>query len=166
LDAVAVRVLAFSAAGWVSAAICVGAAGWHVRRLRRHAPPSLETVAGELARSGSETEREAIRAELRERRADAERALSLATLVPRSLARIALASGTALALTSLAKQIPFAGPALVGAAGIGFIGGFAGLLGCTAFGRQAKSLATEMRQHWKKVGRVADGQWTGGKASG
>lgn len=166
MEPVALRVVAFSAAGWVSAALCAAVAGWHVRRLARHAPPELDAVRAELERAGSERERDVFRFELHERRAEAERALSLAALLPRSLARIALASGTALALTSLAKELPFAGPALVAGATVGFVGGFAGMVACAAFGRQAKSLATEMRQHWKQVSRVADRQWTPGKASG
>ena len=166
MEPVAVRVLALSSAGWVSAALCAAAAGWHVRRLARHAPPPLETVRAELARSGSDAERALFRTELHERRAEAERALSLATLLPRSLARVALASGTALALTGLARELPFAGPELIGAAAVGFVGGFVGMIACAAFGRQARSLALEMRQHWKQVMRIADGQWTPGKASG
>jgi hypothetical protein len=166
LDPLVVRVLAFSSAGWLSAAVCAFAAGWHVRRLARHAPPPVEAVRKELARAGSDAEREMFRADLHERHAEALRALSLATLLPRSLARIALATGTALALTSLAKELPFAGPEVVAGAAVGFIGGFVGMMACTGFGRQAKSLAAEMRQHWKQVARVADGQWTPGKASG
>lgn len=166
MDPVAVRVLAFSSAGWVSSALCVVAAGLHVRRLARHAPPALAAVQAELAQARSDAERAILRAELHERRTEAERALSLATLLPRSLARIALASGTALALTSLAREIPSAGPELIAGATIGFIGGFAGMLVCAAFGRQARSRASEMRQHWKRVARVADGQWTPALGSG
>ena len=166
MDPVSVRVLALASAGWVGAALCAVAAGFHVRRLARHAAPPLEAVQADFARAESLSERELFRAELRERHAEAERALSLATLLPRSLARVALASGTALALTGLAKQIPLVRPELVASAAVGFVGGFAGMVVCAAFGRQARSLATEMRHHWKKVARVADGQWTPGKASG
>jgi len=159
-------VLALASAGWLSAAVCAVAAGWHVRKLARHAPPAAEAVRAELARAGSEREREMLRADLLERRAEAERALSLATLLPRSLARVALASGTALALTSFARELPFAGPEVVAGAAGGFVGGVMGMMVCVAFGRQAKSMANEMRQHWKRVASVVVGQWTPGKSSG
>jgi hypothetical protein len=107
-----------------------------------------------------------LRAELRDAQREAERALSLATLLPRSLARVALATGTALSLTTLARGLPLAGPELViGAAG-GFVGGFVGMIGCTAFGRQARTLATELRQSWKRVRDGVDREWTPEKASG
>jgi hypothetical protein len=166
LEPQALGALASASGGWLSAVLCALASGWHVRRLQRHAPPALESVRAELARAPSETEKETFRAELRARKAEAERALSLATLLPRSLARVALASGTALALTSLAKQIPAGGAGSVAPAAFGFVGGIAGMVACTAFGRQAKSLASQMRQHWKDTARAADGQWTRGKASG
>jgi hypothetical protein len=165
LDPLTLRVLAFSAASWVSAVSCSVASAWHVRRLTRHDPPSLDEVRVRLAKASSEGEAQSVKSELREERTEAERALSLATLVPRSLARVALASGTALALTSMASGLGQSGPLLVAGAAAGFAGGFVGMIACTAFGRQAKGRATEMRRHWKRASEAAE-QWTPGKASG
>jgi hypothetical protein len=166
VEPLTLRALGFAVGGWLSATACVAASAWHVSRLGRRAPPLVEEVRARLAGAASAAERELFRAELREDQRAAERALSLATLLPRSLARVALAMGTALSLTTLARGLPLAGPELVlGAAG-GFVGGFAGMLGCTLFGRQARSLATELRRSWKRVLEFAEREWTREKASG
>jgi len=166
LEPLTLRAFGFAVGGWLSASACVAASAWHVQRLGRRAPPAADDVRARLGRAGSPAERELLRAELHEDHREAERALSLATLLPRSLARVALATGTALSLTTLARGLPLAGPELVlGAAG-GFVGGFVGMIGCTAFGRQAKSVAAELRQGWKRVLEVAEREWTREKASG
>jgi hypothetical protein len=166
LDPLLVRVLTFSAGGWLSAGVCTLASARHVRRLLRYAPPSVDEVRARLASAGSESERGSLVLDLREQRAEAERALSLATLLPRTMARVALASGTALALTSLAHGLPTAGPALTAGAAVGFAGGFLGMVSCSEFGRQAKGRAGEMRQNWKRAAETAEREWTRGKASG
>jgi hypothetical protein len=166
LEPLTLRAFGFAAGGWLSAIACVAAAAWHVRRLARRAPPAIEEVRARLGQAGSLADRELVRAELREDQREAERALSLAVLLPRSLARVALATGTALSLTILARGLPLAGPELVLGAGVGFLGGFVGMMGCTAFGRQAKSVAFELRQSWKRVDGLVEQEWTREKASG
>ena len=114
----------------------------------------------------SETERELLRAELGEERRTAERALSLAVLLPRSLARVSLATGTAFSLTTLARGLPHVGPALIAGAAGGFVGGLLGMMVCSAFGRQARSVAGELRQRWKHLLVAVEREWTRAKASG
>nr|UXE44734.1 hypothetical protein Hi04_10k_c3120_00036 [uncultured bacterium] len=165
MDPLTPRLLPLAAAGWLAAALCAGVAASHLRRLSRHAAPPLEEVRGRLARAANDAERALARSELLQDAAEAQRALSLAVLLPRSLSRISLASGTALALTTLARGVSHAGPPLPLGALLAFTGGFAGMIACAAFGRQANALASEMRQHWKRVTRAVE-QWTPAKTSG
>jgi hypothetical protein len=155
LDALTLRALGFAAAGWLGAVACTLVSAWHVRRLARHAPPTLDEVRARMAGLASEAERAHFRIELDEDRREAERALSLAVLLPRSLARVSLATGTAFSLTTLARGLPLAGPALVAGAMGGFAGGLIGMMACAAFGRQARSVAAELRQSWKRSSRGA-----------
>ncbi len=90
---------------------------------------------------------------LREERNEAERLLSLATVWPRSLARISLASGTALAVTSLAKGLGTPGSRLPGGM-LEFSAGFVGMLVCAGFGRQARDVAAKHRQAWRDALRA------------
>lgn len=166
MDALTLRALGFAAAGWLGAVACALASGWHVRRLARHAPPTLEEVLARRAELVSETERELLRTELGEERRGAERALSLSVLLPRSLARVSLATGTAFSLTTLARGLPLAGPGLIAGALGGFVGGLFGMMACAAFGRQARSLAAELRQDWKRLLVAVEQEWTRAKASG
>jgi hypothetical protein len=153
-------------AAWLSAAACAVAAARHLKRLALHAPPAPDEVRSRLAASRDEAQRAEWLLDLRERQLDAGRALSLATLVPRSMARVALASGTALALTGLAKGLPLRGLELVFAAGASFTAGVVGMVVCAGLGRQARERAAEMRSSWKRVSRVIDGEWTQAKSSG
>jgi len=166
LDALTLRALGFAAAGWLGALACTVASAWHVRRLARHAPPSLDEVRARSLTLATDADRQLFRAELGEEQREAERALSLAVLLPRSLARISLATGTAAGLTTLARGLPLAGPELVAGAVGGFAGGFVGMMVCATFGRQAKSLASALRQRWKRVVEAVDREWTRAKASG
>ena len=166
MEPLTLRALGFAVGGWLSAGACVAASAWHVRRLARRAPPAVDEVRARLGGTASPADRELYRAELREDRREAEGALSLATLLPRSLARVALAMGTALSLTTLARGLPLAGPELIAGAAGAFVGGFVGMIGCTAFGRQARSVAAELRQSWKRVLDFVEREWTREKASG
>lgn len=166
MDALTLRALGFAAAGWLGAAACAVASAWHVRRLARYAPPSVEVVLTRGAGLASETDRQLLRAELGEEQREAERALSLAVLLPRSLARVSLATGTAFSLTTLARGLPLAGPALIAGAVGGFLGGLVGMTACAAFGRQAKAVAGELRQRWKRLPLAMEREWTRAKASG
>lgn len=138
---------------WFAAGACIGLSAWQLRRLARHRAPTRATLTAELAAATGD-ERARLEEDLRERADDAERALGLATLLPRSLARVSLATGTALALTSLAKGIGTAA-ALVPAGVVEFVAGFAGMTGCTLIGRQAKSLAGELRLGWREALKLA-----------
>jgi hypothetical protein len=133
---------------WLAAAACVSLSAWHVRRLGRYRPPSRTELRARLETPETATPDAALEDELRERAEEAERALAFATLLPRSLARISLATGTALALTSLARGIG-TGATRVPAGAIEFAAGFTGMIVCTIFGRQAKVLAQELRQGWR-----------------
>jgi hypothetical protein len=139
---------------WLAAGACVAVSAWHLRRLSRFRAPARATLNAELA-AATGPEREKLEEELRERADDAQRALGLATLLPRSLARVSLATGTALALTSLAKGIGSTA-ALVPTGLVEFIAGFTGLTGCSLIGRQAKVLAGEMRLGWREALKLAE----------
>jgi hypothetical protein len=165
LDPLTPPLLTLAVVGWIVAAVCAAIAARHVRRLSRHAAPPLDEVGARFARAPNQAAAALDRSELLQEAAEAERALSLAVLLPRSLSRISLASGTALALTTLARGISRAGPSLGLGALVAFIGGFVGMMVCAAFGRQARSLAAEMRQHWKRVTKAVE-QWTPAKPSG
>jgi hypothetical protein len=140
-------------AAWFAAASCGLISAWHLRRLLRLAPPTRNEVRARLAAQASAAERAEVVQALREEGSEAERLLSLATLWPRSLARISLASGTALAVTSLAKGLGTSGSRLPGGL-LEFSAGFVGMLVCAAFGRQARDLAAKLRQAWRDALRA------------
>lgn len=140
-------------AAWFVAVACSFVSAWHLRRLARLAPPSRSEIRARLAAQASAGERSEIVQALREERNEAERMLSLATVWPRSLARISLASGTALAVTSLAKGLGTSGSRLPGGM-LEFSAGFVGMLVCAAFGRQARDVAAKHRQAWRDALRA------------
>jgi hypothetical protein len=140
-------------AAWFAAATCGLISAWHLRRLGRLAPPSRTELRARLAAQGSAAERSELVQALREERSEAERLLSLATLWPRSLARISLASGTALAVTSLANGLGPSGGRLPGGM-LEFSAGFVGMLVCAAFGRQARDVAVKHRRAWRDALRT------------
>ena len=119
----------------------------------RLAPPERSEIRARLAAQASASERSEIVQALREERSEAERMLALATVWPRSLARISLASGTALAVTSLAKGLGSSGSRLPGGM-LEFSAGFVGMLVCAAFGRQARDVAAKHRQAWRDAVRA------------
>jgi hypothetical protein len=88
------------------------------------------------------------RAELRELAAEAERAFSLANLLPRSLTRVALTSGTALGVLVLAAGGGAMPTHVIGAL-LAFAGGAAGTLGTILFGQQAKTTSATARAEWR-----------------
>jgi hypothetical protein len=138
---------------WLVAATCVSLSAWHVRRLARLTPPTRAEIGARFAGLASEGERREVVQALREEQGDAERNVSLAMLWPRSMARISLASGTALAVTSLAKGLGASGSRLPGGM-LEFIAGFVGMMMCAAFGRQAKEAADRLRQGWRDAMRA------------
>jgi hypothetical protein len=140
-------------AAWFAAATCALLSAWHLRRLSRLQPPSRSEIRARLAGQASAAERSEVMEWLGEAQSEAERVLSLATLWPRSLARISLASGTALAVTSLAKGLGSGGSRLPGGI-LEFSAGFVGMLVCAAFGRQARDVANKLRQGWRDALRA------------
>jgi hypothetical protein len=155
---------------WVTAAICGGLSAWHVRRLRRLKAPSvsdLRTLFGALT---TEAQRADLRDELHEQQWEAQRALAIATMLPRSMARVALSSCAALALLSLAgtavsREGGGHGVKVLGGL-LASVAGFVGLVACTTFGRQARELGAELREGWRRAARIADREWTPGRPSG
>lgn len=86
---------------------------------------------------------------------DAGRALSLATVLPRSMARVSFATGTAFAVLCLARASKDGlGPASVFAF-MAFGGGIAGSVMAGQFGRRARERAAAERDAWKRALRVA-----------
>jgi hypothetical protein len=141
-------------AAWLAAALCAALSARHARRLSRHAPPERAELSARLHSLTSPEDRARLRSELRERAEEAEQALALATLLPRSLARISLATGTAIALTSLAKGIG-TGFTRVPSGLLEFAAGFTGMFACSFFGRQARETATEIRLGWRAILKLA-----------
>jgi hypothetical protein len=96
------------------------------------------------------------RSELSSRQAEAERALTLATLLPRSLSRIALASGTALALLQLTTAGEGRTMSSIVGALAAFVAGLFGSMTSAWFGRQAREHARTARAEWKRHVLEAD----------
>jgi hypothetical protein len=143
-----------AAAAWLIAGVCVAISAWATRRLARLVPPAPADIDPRPRGLASAAEKVAAREAFGQERAEAERALLLAELWPRSLARIALASGTALAVTSLAKGLGAGGGALPGGI-LEFVAGFTGMAVCATFGRQAKDRASDLRRRWRHAAKAA-----------
>jgi hypothetical protein len=145
LDESFARVASIAVAAWVSGLACAVVSGWHARRVARHRSPGVDALFEQVrAEAGGFG-----RAELRELAREAERALSLATLLPRSLTRVALTTGTALGVLVLA--VGGAAPTLqVAGALLAFAGGAVGTMVSVFFGQRAKSLAATARAEWKR----------------
>jgi hypothetical protein len=146
--------LAWLVLGWLGPALCVVVAGWQVRKLSRLAAPTRAVLGERIRGLASPAERAELRQELQEQRRDAERGIALARLWPHSLARVSLASGTALGIASLAHRGAPLLETLVPAMGA-FIGGFAGMAACAMFGRQAKGAAGSLRRGWREAVEMA-----------
>jgi hypothetical protein len=151
VDSSIVRVASLAGTAWLTTSACIALAVWHARRVRARASPGVDALVREL-REGAVGPGglEFARSELSSRQAEAERALTLATLLPRSLARIALASGTALALL----QLTIAGEgrtmsSIVGALAA-FVAGLFGSMTSAWFGREARERARTARAEWKR----------------
>lgn len=147
MDATALRAATLAMTAWIVALVCAGASAWHVRNMRRWRSPGVDALV-QTARAESSSVAFA-RSELEQVARDAERRLSLGTLLPRSLARVALASGTAVAILLLAvvrRDLPTSVPAALAA----FVGGLVGSLVSATFGRQAKAVAADSRSEWRR----------------
>ncbi len=146
--------VALAAAAWLITGACVAISVRATRRLARLTPPAPAEIDARLRGLASAAEKTAAREGFGQERGEAERALLLAELWPRSLARIALASGTALAVTSLAKGLGAGGGPLPGGL-IEFVAGFTGMALCATFGRQAKERASDLRRRWREAAKAA-----------
>ncbi len=127
--------------------------------MERFACPGAEALverARKAAEDAPQESRDALaRLELNLVRDEASRTLALATLLPRGMARIALASGTAFAVLALTRQgAEGIGAATVGAAAA-FTGGAFGSASAAWFGRRAREVATNARGEWKRALAVA-----------
>lgn len=145
-----VHVASLAGVAWLVSFVCIAIAAWHARRVARHASPGIEALLRELeAGAAAPGGVEFARSELASRRTEAERALTLATLLPRSLARIALASGTALALLQLTAGEGHRMSSIVGAV-VAFVAGFFGSIVSAWFGREARERARTARAEWPR----------------
>jgi hypothetical protein len=126
-----------------------------VKRIERHACPGAEALVARArdqakdAPPGSEDALALLELELI--RDEANRAFAIATLVPRGMARVSLASGTAFALLSLAVYMKEGLLISTGSATAAFLGGAVGSAVAAAFGRRARDLATSLRGDWKRA---------------
>jgi hypothetical protein len=148
------QAVALAAAAWLISALCIGFSLRAVRRLTRLVPPNPVELAARLRALASPAEEAAAREAFEQELGEAQRTLLFAELWPRSLARISLASGTALAITSLARGLGAGGAALpLGL--IEFVAGFTGMALCSTFGRQAKEHAAGLRRRWRDAAKAA-----------
>jgi hypothetical protein len=115
--------------------------------LREHAPPSVEALeARALEEAGGGTARYLLESEKR----SAAHAIALLALRPRSMARIALASGTATSLLALADAITTPARSALWL-GLGcFIAGCVAALTCMQLGRSASIARLEFRDEWNR----------------
>jgi hypothetical protein len=154
----------------VCAAGCAAVSARHVARLGvRRSPgvPELLARAERAAGEGASSELKLL--EIVEEHAEAERAFGLATLLPRSLARVSLASGTSLSLLVLMQRGQVGTLVAVGAALAAFMSGAVGAGVCGLIGRQAREVARGARDDWHRHLRQAGGalgvqpEWTRGR---
>jgi len=86
---------------------------------------------------------------------EAGRTLGLATLLPRGMARVSFATGTAFAVLCFARATKDGlGPATL-AATAAFAGGIVGSGVASRFGQRARGLAAAERETWKRTVRAA-----------
>jgi hypothetical protein len=142
----------------------------HLARLRARRSPGVPELVARAERAAGDGEPRELRLlELAEELAEAERALGLATLLPRSLARVALASGTSLAVFALLQRgsVPLA--VAVGGALVAFACGAMGASACGVIGRRAREEARTAREEWRRHFREASRalgappEWTRGR---
>jgi len=135
------------------------------RRLERFVCPGAKALV-ERARNAAddapaETREAFARIELDVIRDEATRRLAVATLVPRGMARIALATGTAFAVLALARYASDGlVPATAGALAA-FVGGALSSSVSAAFGRRARDRARTFRSDWKRALKLAEAELTG-----
>jgi hypothetical protein len=154
----------------VCAAGCATASAMHLARIRsRRSPGVPELLRRAEEAAGNDAPSELRLMELVDLHAEADRVLGLATLVPRSLARVALASGTSLALLVLMQRTSVGTTAAVSAALAAFASGAVGAGVCAILGRQAREVGRAGREDWRRHFREASralgapAEWTRGR---
>jgi hypothetical protein len=154
--------LLIASGAWASGIVCVVVTVRHARSLQRNTCPGVaelvERVRAASADAPLESRDAFARLELDLVRDEATRRLALATLVPRGMARIALATGAAVAALALARYgTEGIAPATLGA----FLAIFGGAL-CSSvaagFGRRAREAAEAARREWKRVLKLAENE--------
>jgi hypothetical protein len=155
------------AAAWASGIIFVVVTARHAKRIERSACPGVAAIverARAAAADAPADSRDAFaRLELDLMRDETSRTLALATVVPRGMARVALATGTAFAVLSLARYARDGlAPATLGAAAA-FLGGAICSSAAAAFGRRARERAQTLRSEWKRALKLAEHELRGGR---
>lgn len=150
--------MVYAILSWLSAFACIAAVWSRARRLGRIALPSSAVLVARVRSADCADPEEArlrARMDLDELLLEVDKETRVGAELPRSLARVSLASGTALSLLALIQSMPSPAWLPVGAA---FLGGFAGLSGASGFGRVADARARAAREHWTHAVRRAYAQ--------
>jgi hypothetical protein len=154
----------------VSTSTCAIASARHLARLdARRSPGVAELLVRAEQAAGAGAANELKLMEILDEHAEAEHGFRIATLVPRSLARVALATGTSLALLVLMQRGAVGTLVAVGAALVAFASGAVGAGVCGVLGRQAREVARAGREEWlRHVRQAGDSlgvrpEWTRGR---
>jgi len=147
-----------AASAWLTALACAGFALRGYARARAFACPEPRALiaAAREAAEGARDRTAAARAEIADRSAEATRALSMVTFVPRGAARVSLAAGTAFAVLELAIVSRTSPSAAVIGALVAFTGGASGAATAASIGHRARAWATEQRTLWVRSARDAE----------
>jgi hypothetical protein len=132
----------------------------HAKKMENFACPGAEALALRARTAAADAppeSRDALaRLELDLIRDEAQRMLALATVLPRGMARIALATGTAFAVLALARYAKEGiAPATIGAFAA-FAGGSTSSALAAWFGRRAREHASRSRADWRRALKTAE----------
>lgn len=147
--------MVFAVVAWLVASVCVALVSARVRRLGKLELPSVPALVERVESLGGSATTELggdSRFWLDELVRDVDRETRVGSELPRSLGRVSLASGTALALLALIDR-PGA-PSWV-AAVVAFTAGVVGTVVVSLLGRLADGRARQVREHWSNVARRA-----------
>jgi hypothetical protein len=138
----------YAIVAWLVAAACAGVAVARVRRLRALPLPSADVLLervqqGEAGVSGA-------RNALDELVAEVDGATRVGSEWPRALARVSLASGTALSILGMIERPTQPPWTWVASA---FLAGMSGMLTAAFLGRMAEQRARRAREHWSSAAR-------------
>lgn len=147
-------------AAWASGAVLAYVTARHAKKMERFDCPGAEALVerarDQAADAPPETRDALARLELELIRDEASRTLALATVLPRGMARIALATGTAFAVLALARYGKEGiTPATIGAF-VAFTGGAASSSVSAWFGQRAREHASRARSEWKRALKLAE----------